>query len=90
MLIRYGYRIVIETDRPIHLITQMAARPERRLDLCVPEVLRTHPAVAHKSYTDAFGNLCTRMVAPAGPFELTSDAIIADSGMLDEHVQRLC
>ncbi|AGT09953.1 transglutaminase-like domain-containing protein [Paracoccus aminophilus] len=83
MLLRYGYRIVFETDGALPLVTQLAARPERRMDLRVPEIVRTFPAVHHTSYTDGFGNLCTRLTAPDGRFELTSDAIIADSGLPD-------
>ncbi len=35
-------------------------------------------------YTDAFGNTCSRVLAPAGRFRLCNDAIIEDSGQLDE------
>ena len=83
MLIRYGYRIAIESDGPLALITQMAARPERRIDLMQSETTLFSPAVAVSDYIDGFGNLCTRMTSPGGIFHLESSAIIADSGQPD-------
>ena len=34
-------------------------------------------------YRDLFGNWCTRLVAPAGRFVLSTDTVIRDSGALD-------
>src|SRR5262249_8232042 len=34
-------------------------------------------------YLDAFGNVCTRLVAPAGELKISTDALIADSGLPD-------
>lgn len=83
MQIRFGYRITIESPGPLPLVTQMAARPERRMDLRGAENVTTLPEVAHSQYIDAFGNLCTRMTTPGGVFTLTSDAVISDSGDSD-------
>ncbi len=83
MLIRYGYKVTIETDAPLPLITQMSARPERQLDLRGVEAFSTDPGVRFSTYLDGFGNLCRRMTAPAGSFTLQSDALIADSGLPD-------
>jgi transglutaminase-like putative cysteine protease len=83
MLIRYGYRIGIESDGPLPLILQLTARPERRLDLRGPERFRTDPGLAHAVHLDLFGNLRTRLTAPGGALVLESDAIIADSGLPD-------
>lgn len=83
MLIRYGYRITLESDAPLPLIAQLTARPERRLDLRAPEAFRTDPAVPHATHIDMFGNLRTRLTAPGGCFTLESDAVIADSGLPD-------
>jgi transglutaminase-like putative cysteine protease len=35
------------------------------------------------SYHDGFGNLCTRLVAPAGRMRITADALIRDRGLPD-------
>ena len=34
-------------------------------------------------YHDAFGNTCTRLVAPAGQVEISTDALVLDSGQPD-------
>lgn len=83
MLIRYGYEMTIEASGPLPLIAQMSARPERKLDLRGPERFRTDPGVPYSTYLDGFGNFCHRLTAPAGMLTLTSDAIIADSGLPD-------
>jgi transglutaminase-like putative cysteine protease len=48
-----------------------------------PDHLKTVPAVPIQSYRDGFGNWCSRLVAPAGPFYMTTDATIVDSGLPD-------
>ena len=83
MLIRYGYRITIGSDGPLPIVTQMMARPERRLDLRGPEQFRTDPPVAYSIHSDLFGNIRMRLVAPGGDFTMESDATIADSGLPD-------
>lgn len=83
MLIRYGYRMTIESQGPLPLIAQMSARPERKLDLRGTENFSTDPGVPYSTYLDTFGNYCIRLTAPAGPFTLTSNAVIADSGLPD-------
>ncbi|UXU76237.1 MULTISPECIES: transglutaminase-like domain-containing protein [unclassified Paracoccus (in: a-proteobacteria)] len=83
MLIRYGYRITLESDGPVPLITMMTARPERRMDLRGTEQFRTDPEVACATHLDVFGNLRMRLTAPGGRLTLQSDAVIADSGLRD-------
>ena len=50
----------------------------------IPDRLITDPFVPITSYRDSFGNLCTRVLAPAGRFVLTADGRINDSGQPDE------
>jgi transglutaminase-like putative cysteine protease len=35
-------------------------------------------------YIDGFGNVCTRLVAPKGDLQISTDAVVADSGLPDE------
>lgn len=83
MLIRYGYEITIESPAPMPLVAQMSARPERKIDLRSPENFTTDPGVPYSTYLDMYGNYCYRLTAPPGQFTMRSDAIIADSGLLD-------
>jgi transglutaminase-like putative cysteine protease len=55
----------------------------RASDLVRPDYLVTHPAVPITSYRDLFGNWCGRIVAPAGRFSLSCDAVVKDSGLAD-------
>ena len=56
-------------------------RPERAVDLEAPEKLVFTPSVPHRTYIDGFGNLCTRLIAPAGVFTISNDFVIGDSGI---------
>jgi transglutaminase-like putative cysteine protease len=83
MLIRTGFDIAFETDRPVPMIALLSVRPERQADLLTAEVLATEPAVPVRRYFDTFGNVVSRFVAPAGGIRLSSDFVIADPGMPD-------
>jgi transglutaminase-like putative cysteine protease len=61
----------------------LRVHPSRALDLRNPDLVRTDPQVPINEYTDSFGNICSRFVAPAGPFHLFSSALIEDSGEWD-------
>jgi transglutaminase-like putative cysteine protease len=55
----------------------------RTADIIKPDQLRVSPAVPFTRYLDAFGNVCTRLVAPPGQIEIRTDALVADSGLPD-------
>jgi len=57
--------------------------PSRAADVIKPDQLRVSPAVPFTRYSDAFGNVCTRLVAPPGQLEIFTDALVADSGLPD-------
>ncbi len=83
MLIRCGYEIGFECVADTPLLLMVHVRPERQADRRTPEVLTVSPAVPYRTYLDGFGNVCTRMVAPAGTTTLSCDFTIEDSGMPD-------
>jgi transglutaminase-like putative cysteine protease len=83
MRIRAGYRIAYDCTAPTPMLLMLNVRPERMGDLETPDALRTTPPVAHRTYLDSFGNVCTRLVAPQGRISLESEFIIRDSGELD-------
>jgi transglutaminase-like putative cysteine protease len=55
----------------------------RASDLAQPDTMHTEPATPFTSYRDGFGNWVNRLVAPAGTFTLTTDALVNDDGALD-------
>jgi transglutaminase-like putative cysteine protease len=83
MLIRIGYDIAFELVHATPIVAMLYVHPSRRDDLVAPENLRLEPAVPVHVYTDSFGNICGRLVAPAGTVRFTLDVTIQDSGLPD-------
>jgi len=84
MHIRVGYDIIYDCVGPTPMMLLLSLRPERTSDLVTPQVLRLEPDVPTRTYLDRFGNLCTRVLAPAGPIRFFADYIVADSGAPDQ------
>jgi transglutaminase-like putative cysteine protease len=83
MLIRYGYEIELVCPQATPLICLMSVQADRLQDLCSPEIATTTPSVPMATYHDSYGNLCRRLIAPAGETILRGDATIRDSGRSD-------
>lgn len=58
----------------------------RAADMLVPDHVLTDPRLAVTQHYDAFGNLCSRVLLPAGQTRVTADAIVRDDGEFDEFV----
>src|SRR5690606_33019683 len=80
MRIHCGYKIGFNCLTPTPMVVMLNVHPDRESDLETPDVLSTTPGVRTRSYTDRFGNRCTRLLAPAGQITLSSDFIIHDNG----------
>lgn len=83
MIIRVGYDIVFELPAPTPMVVLLNLHPSRSADLAVPDRILTEPEVPVQEYTDAFGNRCGRLVAPAGVFRFHSTSDVPDSGLPD-------
>jgi transglutaminase-like putative cysteine protease len=57
--------------------------PSRRADLLTEQVLMFTPELEAWDYTDGFGNVCTRIVAPAGLTTVETEFRIYDNGQPD-------
>jgi transglutaminase-like putative cysteine protease len=57
--------------------------PSRQADLSAPQRIVFDPPIASADYRDGFGNICTRIVAPAGRLTISSDQVVADPGTPD-------
>jgi transglutaminase-like putative cysteine protease len=84
MKIRVGYEIVFDCPNPTPMILQLNVHPSRAGDLIVPDCMVTDPPVPISRYLDAFDNICTRLVAPAGRTRLSARGVVSDSGIPDE------
>lgn len=83
MQIRAGYEIEYECPRPTPMLLVLSIHPSRFADLSTPHAIRFHPPIPSSNYEDGFGNICTRIVAPAGRLKISADFQIGDSGLAD-------
>ncbi|MCE4226384.1 transglutaminase family protein [Methylobacterium sp. C25] len=83
MQIRTGYSIAFDTLGPTPMTLLVNVRPERQKDLLTPEAVAFDPPVTAQREHDAFGNCCTRIVAPGGRITVSADFVIADRGEPD-------
>jgi transglutaminase-like putative cysteine protease len=83
MLIRLGYDISFETPAEVPIVALLNVHPSRAHDLREPDELHLEPDVRPDTYTDSFGNICTRFVAPGGIIRLFNSTLVQDSGEPD-------
>ena len=86
MQLRIGYELIYSFPQPTPIILVLNVHQSRVADLIVPDRVITEPALPANAYRDLFGNLCHRLLAPAGRLRITTDATIRDSGRPDEVV----
>ena len=85
MRIQTGFEIVYDCPAPTPMLLTLSVHPSRRDDLETPDWLRTDPALDVHQYLDGFGNICSRVLAPAGRLALSADFIIRDTGLIDAY-----
>ncbi|MCQ8241229.1 transglutaminase-like domain-containing protein [Rhizosaccharibacter radicis] len=85
MLIRAGYDISFNSPNPTPLMLMLSIHPSRDADLQTPHQISFDPPVPATHYSDMFGNVCTRVVAPPGLLRISNEFTIADSGQPDAY-----
>jgi transglutaminase-like putative cysteine protease len=83
MKIRAGYDIAFTVSQPTPIILMLKVHPTRANDLLTPDDFVIVPNVTWRKYRDAFGNICTRIVAPAGSMAVRTNFYIQDSRQPD-------
>jgi transglutaminase-like putative cysteine protease len=83
MDIRAGYRIAFNCLHPMPITLKLSVHPDRRHDLVTPDNLITSEPAPFSQHQDEFGNLVTRVRAPAGPITFSSAFTIRDTGLPD-------
>ena len=83
MHIRIGYKLTYNHPAPTPMLLMATVHHARIGDIITPDVFHSTPSVSVTPYYDAFGNWCTRLVAPVGEIQITTDALIRDSGEPD-------
>jgi transglutaminase-like putative cysteine protease len=84
--IRVGYQVAYESPQPTAMVLTLRVHPSRAGDLVTPDPVVTDPAIPVGEYRDSFGNICSRIVAPAGRLTLSAEAIVHDGGESDAFV----
>ena len=86
MQLRVGYELIYDCPQWTPVMLMLNIHHTRASDIVVPDHLTTNPSVPFSCYRDAFGNWCTRLVAPPGQIRLSASAIVNDSGIPDAHI----
>ena len=84
MRIRAGFEIIYDCPAPVPMLLALSVHPTRQGDLETADWVRTDPPLDVVQYLDTAGNVCSRIVAPAGRLVLSADFIIRDSGLPDD------
>ena len=84
MFIRIGYDLLFNLPAPTTMLLMLSVHPSRFLSLRGREQTTVEPFVPVTPYLDAFGNASGRVTAPAGLLRFRNDAVVYDSGQLDE------
>jgi transglutaminase-like putative cysteine protease len=84
MRIEAGYDIAFTCPQEVSMVLMLSVHPSRQKDLLTEHRISFSPDVLARDYLDAFGNVCTRLVASPGILEIRNRFEILDSGMPDE------
>jgi transglutaminase-like putative cysteine protease len=80
VIIRFGYEMAFNCAQATPMVLMLRAAPRADQKLMVPDFMHTDPLVPLITYQDTFGNLCTRLEAPAGSIRISADGLLEDSG----------
>jgi transglutaminase-like putative cysteine protease len=78
MLIRAGYNIAFTTECPTPMLAALSIHPTRNRDLRTAQRIMTDPDLPLYDYIDSFGNICSRLILPAGTTTISCGFVIED------------
>src|SRR6059058_1514884 len=84
MEIRVGFEISYAAAQPTPMLIMLSIHPSRFADIIGSEQITAEPDVPIGFYRDGFGNVCGRLVAPAGGVTLRGSTLVRDTGLPDE------
>ena len=83
MRIRIGYELAFNSSMATPTILMLSVHPTRLEDLSEPHWIAFDPPIPSQTYTDHFGNICTRIVMPPGVLTVSSHNVVCDRGLPD-------
>ncbi len=81
MQIKIGYDIGYGADLATPMVIMLNVHPSRHADVVGTEVITTNPQTPITFYRDGFGNVCGRLVLPAGGAVISCRAVVRDTGV---------
>jgi transglutaminase-like putative cysteine protease len=83
MQIRAGFEISYDCPQPTPMLLVLSVHPSRLPDVIGPHQITFEPRIGATPYRDGFGNVCTRIVAPAGRITISNEVLVQDPGTPD-------
>src|SRR6201999_2476592 len=83
MEIKVGFEITYAAAQPTPMVIMLSIHPSRYSDIVGTESITAEPNAPIGFYRDSSGNVCGRLVAPAGGVTLPGSALVRDSGLPD-------
>ena len=83
MEIKVGFEITYAAVQPTPMVIMLSIHPSRFSDIVGTESIVAEPHGPIGFYRDGFGNICGRLVAPAGGVTFRGSALVRDSGLHD-------
>jgi transglutaminase-like putative cysteine protease len=82
--IEAGYDVAFNCAQNVPMLLMLSVHPSRQQDLLTEHRISFSPDTRSRDYLDAFGNVCTRLIAPAGLLQVRNRFVLADSGKPDD------
>jgi hypothetical protein len=68
--IEAGYDIAFQCAQDVSMLLMLSVHPSRQQDLLSEHRISFSADIRSRDYRDAFGNICTRVMAPSGLFQI--------------------
>ncbi len=83
MQIRAGFDITYQCPKPTPMLLALSVHPSRMPDVIGPHRISFDPPIGATEYRDTHGNICHRIVAPAGLLRISTQIVVSDPGTPD-------
>lgn len=83
MKMRAGFNIECDCQNETSMLLVLKVHPSRERDLCSEQTLSFNRMIPQRDCLDAYGNACSRIVAPAGRTMISAQFDVSDSGLAE-------
>jgi hypothetical protein len=81
--IRAGFDITYQCPKPTPMLLALSVHPSRMPDVIGLHRISFDPPIGATEYRDGYGNMCHRIVAPAGLLRISTQVVVSDPGTTD-------